>query len=70
MNVYENGMQIVGTKWMLSAYQEIRGASGRLSYAPKEYPCWKVNHESIKNWSAAFGDEKQHCLDLRSKDLK
>ena len=62
--------EIAHTNWTLSTYREICDASGRVLYVPKEYPCWKVDHESIKNWKAVFENEMQHCLDLRSKDLK
>ena len=50
--------------WILNTFQESFDASGRLLCVPKEYNCGKFEHESIKRWKIAFGDEAQHSLDF------
>jgi len=50
--------------WLLNTYQERVDASGRVLYVPKEYNCWKIDHESIPGWKDKFGDENQPSLDL------
>jgi hypothetical protein len=51
--------------WVMNTYQKIvDNITGLLSYTPKDYNCWKIDHKSIKGWRGVFGDEDQRPLNL------